>query len=101
MHTKKDVSKELDTDHGEGIMQKFKFASEQLNDKIQLHSSGVSDKFSDLPTIPEYDQPLVNQSDVFPAPPQATTSFLQGSQRKCPTPCLKDNPVEEIEAHQE
>ena len=35
---------------------------------MQLHTSGASDEFSELPTTPEYGQTLVNQSDVFPAP---------------------------------
>ena len=56
-----------------------------------MYIYGASDGFSELPTTPKYDQPLVNQSDMFPAPPQATTSFQQGSQRKCPTAYLKDN----------
>ena len=54
----------------------------------------------ELPTTPEHDQ-TVNQSDVFPALTQATRSFQQVGQRKCPTPYTKDNLHEEIEAHQE
>ena len=74
-YPKKQVSTELHTDQGKGIMQKLKVAAKQLNDKIQLHTLGVSAKFSELPITPEYYQPLVNQSDVFPGPHQATTSF--------------------------
>ena len=29
-------------------------------------------EFNELPTTPKYDQPLVNQSDVFPAPPSGS-----------------------------
>ena len=66
-----------------------------------MHTWGASDKFSELHTTPEYDQPLVNQSDLFPAPHQATSSFQQGSQRKCPVPYPKDNVKVEIEVHPE
>ena len=59
-----------------------------------MHTSGVSDEF-------EHDQTLVNKSDEFPAPPQATTSFQQVSQRKCLTPYEKYNPEEGIEVHSE
>ena len=82
-------------------MQKLKFVAKQPNDKIQLCTSGASDEFSALPNTPEYDQPLVNQSDVFPAPHKAMTSFQQGSQRKCHTPYPKDNLEKDIEVHQE
>ena len=51
-HTKKHLSSELGTDQGEGITEKLKFAAKQLNDKIQLQTSGVSNEFSDLPTTP-------------------------------------------------
>ena len=51
-HTKKDVSPGLDTSQGEGIPCKLKFAARQLNDRIQLHNSRVSDVFSELLTIP-------------------------------------------------
>ena len=61
-HTKKHVSSELDTDQGEGITRKFKVVAEELNDE-----------FSELPSTLEHDQTLLNQSDEFPAPPQATT----------------------------
>ena len=88
-HAKKHVNTELDTDQGEGVIQKLKFAAKQLNDKIHLHTSGKSDKFKELPTTPKYDEPLVNQSVVFPAPPEVTTSFQQGCQRKCSTPYPK------------
>ena len=77
---KKDIRIELDTDQEEVIIQKLEFQARQLNEKIQLYISGASDACFELPTTPEYDQPLVNLSDVFPAPPQAT-SFQQGSQR--------------------
>ena len=56
-HTKKHVSLnlDLDTDQGEGITQKLKYAAKQINDKIILHTSGASDEFSDIPTTSEYD----------------------------------------------
>ena len=47
-YTKKYVSTELDTDQGEGMMQKLKFAAKHLNDKIQLHTSGTFDEFREL-----------------------------------------------------
>ena len=100
-HSKKHVSSTLDTDQIEGITQKLKFATRQLNDRIELHTSGVSDEFRELTITPEHDQTLVNQSNVFPAPPQATILLQQVSQRKCPNPYPKDNPEEEIEVHQE
>ena len=50
-------------------MQKLKFAAKQPNDKIQLHTAGEADEFSELLTTPVHDQPLVNQSGVFPASP--------------------------------
>ena len=53
--TKKLVCSELDTDQGEEITQKLKFAAKQLNDKLQLHTSGVSDELSKLPTTSEHD----------------------------------------------
>ena len=60
-HMKKHVIFELDTDQGEGKTKKVKFAARQLNDKIQLHISGVSDKYSELTTTSEHDQTLVNK----------------------------------------
>ena len=80
-------------------MQKLELTAKQLNDRIQLHTSGVSDEFSTLPTTPENDQTLVSQSVAFPVSPQATTSFQQVSQRKCPNPYTKYNLEEEIEVH--
>ena len=62
-----------------------------------MNTSGASDELSELPTTPEYDQTLVNQSDKFPVPPQATTSFYQVIQRKYPTPYQKDYLEEETE----
>ena len=67
-HAKKHVSSEIDIDQGEGRTQKLKFAARQLNDGIPMHTSGLSDEFSELPTNSEYHQTLVNQSDEFPAP---------------------------------
>ena len=75
--TKKDVSSELDTDQGEGITQKLKFETLQLNDRILLHISGISDDFSELHTTSEHSQILVNQSDEFPASHKATKPFQQ------------------------
>ena len=43
---------------------------------------------------------IVNQSNEFPAPPQATASFQQVSQRKCPNPYPRVNLEEETEVHQ-
>ena len=37
-HTKKIVSSELDTDQGEGITNKIKFAARQLNDSMLCHN---------------------------------------------------------------
>ena len=64
-----------------------------------MYTSAVLDEFSKLPTIPENGQTLVNQSDGFPASPQAIISFLQGSKIKCLIPYPKDNLEEEREAH--
>ena len=64
-----------------------------------MHTSGVSDKFSELPSTSEHDQTM-NQSDQFPVLPQAITSFHQVSQRKCSTPYPKGNLEGEIEVHQ-
>ena len=71
----KHASSELDTDQGEGITRKSKFAVKQLNDKTQLHTSGISDWFSELPTTPKHDQMLVNQSNEVPVSPQAKNHF--------------------------
>ena len=68
--TRKHVSSELDTDQGEGMTQKLKFAAKQLNDRVHLHTSGVLDEFSELPTTPEHDETLLNQSNELPKPPQ-------------------------------
>ena len=54
-HTNKHVSSELDIDQGEGIKQKLKFAARQFNDRMLLHTSGVSDEFTELPTTLEHD----------------------------------------------
>ena len=59
-HTKKHVSSELDTDQGEGITQKLKFAAKQLNDGIHWNASGILGEFSELPTTPDHDLTLVN-----------------------------------------
>ena len=83
---KRNISSESDTDQGEAVTEKLKFAAKQLNDRIQLHTSGASYEFSELPNTPYHGQALVNESDELPATPQAITSFLQGSKRKCPTP---------------
>ena len=72
---KKHVSSELDTDQREEITQKLKSAARQLNDRTQLYTSGVSDEFSELPTTPEHDQTLVNQSNEFPAPLRQQYNF--------------------------
>ena len=53
---------------------------------MQLQTSGVSNKLSELSTTPEHDQTLVIQTDELPLCPQAITSFLHGSNRKYPTP---------------
>ena len=50
---------------------------------------------------PWHDHTLVNQSEEFPVPPQAITSLLPGSERRCPIPYPKDNLEEEIEVNQE
>ena len=86
---KKHVSYELDTEQGEGITEKLKFAAKQLNERIQLYTSGVSGEFSELPTTFEHDQTLENQSDEFPASPQAMTSFLQVNNESVLLPTLK------------
>ena len=49
----------------------------------------------------EHDQTVVNQNDEFLLSPQASTSFLQGSKRKCPTLYSKNNLGEKIEFYQE
>ena len=38
MHMKENISSVLDTDPGEGIMNKLEFAAGQTNDRIQLHT---------------------------------------------------------------
>ena len=68
IHRKKYVSSDSDTYQGEGITSKLKFAARHLNDRIQLHTSGVSYEYSELPTTSEHDQMLVNQSNEFPVP---------------------------------
>ena len=52
-HTKKYVSSELETDQGEGITQKLTCTTKQLNDRIHLHTSRVSNEFHKLPFTPE------------------------------------------------
>ena len=44
----------LDTDQVDGITNKLKFAARQLNDRLQSHTSGGSDEFTDLPTISDH-----------------------------------------------
>ena len=66
---------------------------------MQLHTSEVSDEFSELPTTPQHDQTLVNQSDYFPPAPQAMTSFQQVIHRKFLTLNPVNNPEEEDEIH--
>ena len=63
---KKNVSSELEPDQGEGIRNKLKFAARQLNDRIQLHTLGGSEEYSELPTTLEHDQIIVSQSDDHP-----------------------------------
>ena len=66
--TKKHLSSEFDPDQGKGITQILKFAAEHLNDRLHLHTSGVSDVYSEFPTTPQHDQTLVNHNDEFPVP---------------------------------
>ena len=94
-HMKKHISSELDPEQGEGITNKLKFAVRQLNDRIQLCISGVSNEFSALPTNPEHDQTLVNQSDEFLAPLRQQNHF--NNLVNCHTPYPKDNLKEEYE----
>ena len=47
---KKHVRSELDTDQ-EGITQKLKFAAKHLNDRTQLHTSGVSNELVSYPPL--------------------------------------------------
>ena len=101
MHMKKHFSSKQDTNQGEGKIKKLKFAAKQLNDRILLHTLEVPNKYSELPTTPDHDQTSVNQSDEFPAPSLAVTSFWQISQRKCTALNPRDNPEEEDEIHQE
>ena len=90
IHMKKNVTFELDTNQGEGIKDKLKFVAKRLSNRIQLHTSLGSDEYSELPTMSQHDQTLVNQSFEFPSPPQATMSFQTNSQRQCPILYPKD-----------
>ena len=62
IHTKKNVSSELDTDLGEGNKDKIKFSAKQLSNRIQLNSLKRSAEINELPITPEHNQSLVNQS---------------------------------------
>ena len=92
-HMKKHISSVLDTDQGERIKNKLKCASRHL---MIEYSCILQEYEMSLVSHPhEHDQTLVNQSDRFPAPLQATTPFQQVSQWKCLTPCPKDH-LEEV-----
>ena len=66
-----------------------------------MHTSGASDECSELPTTTEYDQPLVNQSDVFPQLLRQQHHFKNIIRENVLVPYPKDNPGEEIEILQE
>ena len=63
IHIGTNVSSELETDKGEGIWEKVRFAAKQLDDRVNFQNACVSvDEYSELPTPPEHDQALVDKS---------------------------------------
>ena len=46
----------------------------------------MSDEYSELPTLPEHNQTVLNHSYELSASPHVTTLFQTNGQKHCPTP---------------
>ena len=60
MYVGLNISSELDTDHGEDIMDKLRFADQQLDDKICLKFS--EDKYDNLLSPCDPENNIINES---------------------------------------